>query len=222
MNILHKLAVPVDIGWTRRHQKLIADWNYSPFTPDIAKLQKYKKQLLFVTDEWMDDRRSSFVLDGLSDCEGVAFTQDHYLFLTKATDGTPIAIPDPDGFKIKGEVHSMEGEAFIKLDKLKLNRVQFIRKRVDLIFPYRDQGTIDNGTFSDDGFLLPDLLAGKKSWIGPEKVCLLEAWMYIGHPDYWMDQIHEQPYMFNQVPTFEPKKDKQWLSEYYKFQNEDR
>src|SRR5258705_6406781 len=114
MNILQKLATPVDIGWTRRHQALISDWNYSPFTPDIAKLQKYKKQLLFVTDEWMDDRRQSFVLDGLSNNEGVAFTADHYLFLVKETDGTPVAIPSNDGFKIKGEVHSMDGEAFLK------------------------------------------------------------------------------------------------------------
>lgn len=222
MNILQRLATPVDTGWAKHCRQQMDGWTPSLFTPDIAKLEKYKKQLLFVTDEWMDDRRQSFVLDGVSNNEGVAFSIERHLFLTKATDGTPVAMPDENGFRIKGEVHSLDGKAFLKLDKLKQNRIQFIRKRVFLIYPYRNQGTIDNGTFTDDGFLLPDILAGKKSWLGPERVGHMSAWMYVGNPDYWLEQIHQQPYMFNRVPTFIPKKDKQWLSEYYKFQNEDR
>ena len=123
-----------------------------------------------------------------------------------------------------GEVFIILPELFIKLDKLKLNGLQSLRDRVQILFPYHEHGFVKNspdGYFTEDGLLLPEALQGRKHWIGPEKVYILECHMYYGHPSYWKDMVYQQPFLFERVKTFQPKKDKAWLEEYYRYQNPD-
>ena len=218
-----------------------SSWS-NPFTPDIARLEKYQRQLLFVTDEWMSDRNQSMVLRDEPDMakyECAAFTMHKYRFLTYKgilePEPTPVVLQGWDGCKIKGEIVSIRPRLFLKLDKLKLNGVKFERRRVHLIRPYRDGPIVFENTLEDkasatylpNGIVVRDgkfpqghPLSGKKVWYGPEKIAIIRAWMYIGKSTYWDWIVKNNPASFNEVERFAPKNDKRWLSEYYKYQNE--
>lgn len=205
-----------------RHQAAILGFNNSPFTPDVSRLEKYRHQLLFLTDEWMRDRRQNMVVEEDSSHECVAFTKDKFKFLVKSTDGTPVAIPDPEGHRIKGELISIPQSKlslWLKLDKLKLNGLQFIRTRTTVINPYRLE--LKGVDVDESGNPLPRALQGKgvRVFRGAEQLAEIDCWMYIGAEEYWLDMIYEQPWLFNQVPVFKPKKEKAWLEPYYKYQN---
>lgn len=211
----------------------------SLFTDDMPILEQYQKCLLFVADEWMRDRRQSFVLDD-EGCKrhGVAFTFANFQYRTfegmnYAPEHTNVALKSNDGFKIMGEVVSVEPGAFYRLDKLKKNRFQFRRQRVILAMPYRDGPIVFENTVDERRPLIGynhgidwitgkfphnHPLAGKKCWIGPEKIAYIRAWMYIGIPEYWK-RFSNMPFAFKSIPTFKPKKNKWWLTEYYKYQN---
>ncbi len=212
----------VDLGITQAHRDVFKEPNGYPFTPDLYRLCKYQLQLLFVYDEWLSDRRQNFVLDDCGVRIATVFSQEKYNFLIKSTDQSSVAIPDSQGSLIKGELFAVYPESFVKLDKLRLNGLRSIRDRVQVIYPYHEEAFIKNsldGYFTEDGYELPEALQGVKHYIGPEKVWLLDCFMYSGHPTYWTDMIHQQPFLFDRVPRFEPKKEKTWLSEYYKYQN---
>jgi hypothetical protein len=213
----------------------------SEFTPDLAILEQYQTAVLFVADEWMRDRRRNFVLDdeGVKR-EGRAFTMPHFDYRVFQGQYEPDHVPVPirngyangHGFKIQGEVISMPPALFLKLDKLKLNGVQFRRERIRIIKPYRDQIVFENTTeersphptmnvgidWLSGKFPHNHPLAGKKLWVSPERLTFIWAWMYVAIPKYWR-QYTKSPFLFEKVPTFKPKKDKWWLTEYYRYQN---
>lgn len=212
----------IDLGITDADRAILQEPNGWPFTPDIYRLEKYQLQLLFVYDEWLSDRRENFILEDSGEKIGVGFSKDRFDFLIKSTDNSSVAFPEPSGHRIKGEVHAILPETFIKLDKLKLNGLKSIRDRVTILYPYRDARWLKNspdGYFTQDGHILPEALQGLKYEEGPEKIFHLECHMYMGHPEFWMDMIYSNPFMFDRVPRFEPKKDKQWLDAYFKYQN---
>lgn len=204
-------------------RKLQAESGY-PFTPDLWRLEKKPRQLVFVYDEWMSDRHQSLVLrDEDTKKHGIGYTHEKFNFLVKTTnpERTSVAIHDRKGLRLMGEVWEIPHQLFIKLDKLKQNGLQSLRYRSLILFPWHESGTVINGDgyYTDDGYELPEALQGKKHWIGPEKIYVLECWMYYGHPMYWHDMIHTNPAFFNRVETFSPKKTKKWISEYYRYQN---
>lgn len=218
------LAEEVDIGIKPHHIAQTIGW-HNRWTPDISRLEKYKTQRLFICDEYMSDRRQHFVIeddvvqqDGRP-CRVVAFTEGRFNFLLK--NGTALPFPTEDGKQIKGELMNVTSGAFKKLDKLKQNGVQFYRKRVPIVDPYRPYGVVNNGSFTEDGIELPPALEGKKYWLGQEHLHTHSAWMYFPKPEYWDYQLKRAPQMFDRIPSFEPKKEKTWLSEYYKYQNPD-
>lgn len=219
-----------------RHQLALLEGMPSQFTPDIATLEKYEEQKLFVTDEWLSDRRQNFIIDEIGKREGTAFTKLPYLFRVftghLSPEWTPV-VEVGEGYKIKGELVSIRPSSFLLLDKLKQNGLQFVRSRISLLKPYRDGPIVFENTTEERGphqtltggidwltGKFPDghPLAGKKCWIGPEKLTIVHAWMYLGKPAFW-NRYRKNPYLFQRVPTFKPKKDKEWLSEYYKYQN---
>lgn len=226
-----------------RHQLALLEGMPSQYTPDIATLEKYEDQKLFVTDEWMSDRRQNFVIDEIGQREGAAFSRKPYLFRVfngfLSPEWTPLIQEDEhnQGYIVKGEIVSIRPSSFLMLDKLKQNGVKFIRERIELLKPYRDGPIVFENTIQHDDPLFRGgnyasrginwltgkfphghPLAGKKCWIGPEKLMVVTAWMYLGRPAWW-NRYNKTPYLFQRVPTFKPKKDKEWLSEYYKYQN---
>lgn len=219
------LAAEIDIGLKPHHIAQTIGW-YNRWTPDIDRLEKYRSQLLFVCDEFMSARRQHFVIEGdIFQYEGrpvkvIGFTESKYNFLIK--NGVALPFPSEDGKVIQGEVFAVSPEAFKKLDKLKQNGVQFYRKRVPIVDPYRPYGVINNHGFDELGFELPPALEGKKYWLGEEHLHRHPGvWMYLPKMSYWEYQWRRAPQLFDAVPSFTPKKDKTWLSEYYKYQNQD-
>lgn len=220
-----------------RHQLALLEGTSNHYTPDIAKLEEYETQRLFVFDEWMSDRRQNFVIDEMGVRRGAGFTKQKFQFRVfngfLSPDWTPVANKDPEGYVIKGEIVEILPSSFLLLDKLKQNGVKFIRERVKILKPSRDVIVFENTTeergvhhsMGVNGVdwitgKFPDghPLAGKKCWISPEKITPVFAWMYLGKHSYW-NMYRNAPYLFQRVPTFKPKKDKEWLSEYYKYQN---
>src|SRR6267154_4825999 len=134
--------------WKKTPKKVIR-FTPSLFTPDMPLLEQYQSRLLFVADEWMRDRRQNFVLDDLDVVRhGAAFTFGRFNYRTfegmnydrqHVNVALKVYHPD-DGFRIMGEVVELRNphQAFLKLDKLRLNTVQLLRQRVILAMPYRD------------------------------------------------------------------------------------
>lgn len=213
----------------------------SLFTPDYPILDRYPECLLFVADEWMKDRRQNFVLDNEGAIRhGKAFTFKQFSYRTfdgssaYAPEHINVALPNPDGLKIMGEVVSISPRTFLKLDKLRMNRVQFLRQRVLLAMPYYDGPIVFENTIDERRPIHNDYgvgidwihgrfpkghpLAGKKCWMGPEKIAYIRAWMYVGIREYWQ-RFKDQPFLFSAIPRFKPKKNRWWLPEYFKYQN---
>lgn len=182
--------------------------NQSPFTTDIMWLQMQATHRLFICDNIMADRKQNFLLDDCAARLNVAcFTKECYNYRI-FKDGTPVPIEDSKGHRIMGEMVAATPDAFLKLDKLRQNGVQFIRKHVSVLLPNCPQ----------DNRMLPQFL-------GKGRVDTWKCWMYVGIPDYWENTAckWEAPWqVFSSVPVFTPKERHQsWLTPYYKYQNED-
>lgn len=202
----------------QKFREIVGKYSGYPFTPDVWFLTRGPGRLLFVYDEWLSDRRQSFILKDIGEKLTSGFTRGYYEFVIHTPSGTSVAFPSPHGRRIKGEIWIILSEAFISLDRLKQNGVHSIRERVDILDPFRPSGYINNGMYSEDGLELPEALQGRKHWVGEERVWLHECYMYTAHPRLEA-LVYQQPYNFERVPYFPPKKDKKWLSEYYYFQD---
>lgn len=196
------------------------------YTPDAAELEKYQFQLLFVCDQLQ--RGMSLYKDiemGAYLCN--AFTTKSFQFFKSRTGGWEYPIPletdlaqpvvkyMPPPAQIKGELHLIEPWQFRKLDIDRKNGVQFSRKRIRILVPYRELHHILD---TKNGELIPRLLEGWETQKieSPEKVYIIRAWMYVGELDFWSD-IVDAGYHFEAVTNFEPRKEKWLKKRYYKF-----
>lgn len=229
----------VDIGLKPYHIAMTMKWS-NTFTPDIAKLEQLQRKYLFVCDDWMSDRKNSQILTELDDYRLEAkhvFTQQPYRFYNFTGYGMdcPVFLPGlNDPHKIKGELVSFHPRGTLLLDRLRMNGIQFHRRPIHVIIPYREEIVFENTledkasvTFMPNGVVIqhgkfPDghPLAGLKRWVSEEhwKIGLVDA--YIGHWKYWALPYRTNICAFNEVPRFQPKQEKRWLkSDYYKYQN---
>lgn len=217
--------------WKRNPLKF--DLSALRFTPDIATLELSQYQLLFVCDDLMRAGRNYKLISDSSATVARGFTRLGYNFyrraiynpITKEIDETAVVMAakqwnnryDFSCLRIKGEVHSVETDAFIKLDTHYQNGVQFRRKRVQILYPTRQHGQVVNK--STDGKPLPYTLQGRKHFLLPERVDPIWAWMYIGISAYWNDLL-DGGFAFEPVRILEPKEDRDWLIKYYSWQNQ--
>lgn len=216
-----------DYGLTPEYIEKARSFIPSQFSPDIAKLDTMEFHRIFVCDELMSTRKQFKYVKTEVIYNVVAFTADRYDYILDP-DGVALPIPDPNGHMIKGELWIVRPSAIYNyLDKLRLNRVHYIRKRVDVIDPYRQSKLdktryVNNGYFDENGIPLPKSLEGRKGTeytLGPEETWPQTAWMYLYNPDYWSYAIRRRPAVFTRVPVFTPKKEKAWLSDYYYYQS---
>ncbi len=184
-------------------------------TPDIGKLEQYEFQLLFSPDETQRGYpQYPLIEDSAFVCHG--FTQKPYSFwqqrdrqVIPMEAGPEHAIKYfPPPLKVKGEVHAIRPYQFIDLDNFKGNTVQYVRKRVKLIVPYREVVSEEYGEKD-----LPLALQGKKGALSPEKVVLVRAWMYVGNPEYWDSVLNT--HTFKAVQTHKSRV--AWRQEYYSY-----
>jgi hypothetical protein len=189
------------------------------FTPDIAILEQSQFQLVFVCDDLMHAGKNYSLLEDCSANVARAFTMRPYNFYRKNTDGTPVVM-NPTGlmetgcYKIKGEIHAILSSEMPRLDRHYQNGVQFKRYRTKLLYPTRATGTIRNEGEMGRAYSI----IGPKRFLLPERVDILEAWMYIGLRSYW-DALLDGGFAFERVRLVEPERIRNWLPKYYHWQN---
>lgn len=196
------------------------DWlNQSvQYTPDNAKLEEYEFQLLFSPDETQRGYpQHSLIEDSVFMTH--AFTHRLYNYwqqrdgqLIPLEASAPAAVKYfPPSLRIKGEVHAIRPYQFRELDTWKQNTIQYTRKRVKLIVPYRQ--VIVKDYYDTDGRELPLCLQGKKGVLSPVQLHVVKAWMYVGNDDYWDPLLNA--YNFTKVQHHESRQP--WLKEYYSY-----
>jgi len=194
------------------------------FTPDIAELELHQFVLLFVCDDVMRAGKNYELIADQSAKVTKGFTLKAFNFYRKRTDGTAIPIrinKQPDrfsftAFKIKGEVHAVKPQAFLKLDVHYQNGVVFRRVRTKIIYPHTPHGMLVNK--DTQGRPLPKALQGAKHFLLPERVEPITAWMYVGVSSYW-NPLLDGGFEFEPVTIRYPEKDRSWLIKYYHYQN---
>ena len=219
LNILRKI-----IPW-KPSKKWLAEAE-RPKTPDVVQLSLSEYQNVFVVDDMKLDFPKYSAIAEHSAFLARAFTQKPFSYFVKNVGNEKIYIPlaAVDGkikrehCKISGELHTVKSTRIMDyLDIAKDNGVQFIRQRTKLIVPYRELHVTENK--DADGRPLPPELLGKRGLISPEKVHIVEAWMYVGNPEYWDDMIDRL--YFDGGNLFEPVwrstafRNKRWLDRYY-------
>ena len=170
------------------------------FTPDLWKLEQHEWQLLFVTDNLMQRHAKHeliqpFLYEGRPLSSG--FTAECFWGFWKKKLGKesfPVPLVNPNMRntwynkigRIKGELVAIRPYMFIDLDKYYQNRLEFNRFRTNIIVPFRKRITRNNITIVSDEFTQT-----------------IRAWMYVGIPEFWDDQL-DGGAMFSPVATFEP------------------
>lgn len=207
------------------------------YTPDIATLESYKYQIVFVVDEFKRGFPAhELISSGRCVSLGRAYTRDPFLCWKKpdgansfpipiiATDETVSVVPwFPRPSKIKGELYAISSSTMRKLDTHRKNGVQFTRQRVRLTYPYRQLKRNEYIFPPSWEFISKTELAMHMAEF-PEQT-LTEflyhhpsAWMYIGRTTYWEHQFGETAYdcKLGKIKIFEPRKEG-FIGQYYDF-----
>lgn len=156
----------------------------TPFSPDLAKLEEYFFQNVFIYGEMMRGcQKFSQLLEGncVKMCNGFTH-EDKYVMWMKdlGTESKVFALPImPDQqmgrgslfgipAKLLGHVYAMRADQIKKLDEYLMNGVEFKRERIKIEVPY----------VRKHGRTLGDL-----------EVKIIPAWAYIGNTSYWVEQM---------------------------------
>lgn len=190
-------------------------------TPDVPRLEAYKWQLLFVYDELQRGHHKHDLAEG-SVHLGTVYTRDKFSVWKKNLGRATYPIPLQKQFKtvpyapIKGELRAFRPNQYFFLDKHKQNGVQYTRKRVTVLLPYRkllwlkerDAAQFTFGKAVQNSVLTTDPYIRE-----------IRAWMYVGIPEFWMELI-DGGYAFSPVTTYTPNTihiDKYTIERYYYF-----
>lgn len=189
------------------------------YTPDVATLELHAWQLFFACDETQPGHHKASIL-GEYQYKMPGFTQQSFNYWDSQIPFNPPVPMEASGFrnampnypniaKIKGQILLVRPQALIDLDNYREQGVQFERRKVRIIVPYRALKRI---------FDHPDLPTADIEWeangIGLtfERVCTIRAWMYIGIPKYWDKMI--SAFDWTSVPIYNAK-NRNWCKEYY-------
>lgn len=202
-------------------------------TPDIWKLEQSMFQLIFIPDDMMEGKPNhGLISDVIRNGEAVhpaCYTFDRYTFWKKEVhsideEGKPqiefTAIPmkkeyeptnwlrvRPTPAKIKGQLYAILSPRIIRLDILRQNGVQFRRERQKISLPFQ------HVIFNDD----PNAPVYEKlPVISPYYLKTVEAWMYVGVPEYW-DNLIGDMFTVRECDKFQLNQPQFWVDEYYKF-----
>lgn len=182
-------------------------------TPDIAHLEQYHWQLLFVYDSMMLRHPKNELLGGEAIKLANAYSVDNFSLWRKklGLESYPIPVTKQFSFapfcRIKGELWAVRPYRYIEIDKLKNNGVHFRRERVRVIIPYRAVTVVSS---------YPETL-DKETVLSDERVHIIKAWMHVGNYGYWSELI-DAGYTTTPVQHFIPKvQSNVALMQYYYF-----
>lgn len=198
------------------------------FTPDICKLEEYQYQRLFVYDEMMEKGYNHAILGDHGEfpqarkLAHAVYTDDLYVLWKKKLGSLsyPVAMrtasptrqrlddnlqPTGSRKRIKGQLFAVRPSRFVNLDIWKENGVQFRRRRVDVLVPYRSvQWNKQEGN-------MHSLFSVMK----------VKAWMYIGLKDYW-DEFMDDGYLMGICQSYKTKNEVDGpvsIGDYYYYSN---
>ena len=193
-------------------------------TPDNGILEESEFQLLFSPDRTQRGcSQYKLIEDSAYYC--MAYTLPRFNYWLQR-DGLPIPMLAtsterlkyfPPPLKVKGEIHAVKSSVFANLDKVKDNLVSFRRQRVKLLVPHHSIYKLPS--HYPNGKPIP-LMTGQFH-IGGERLKVIEAWIYIGVPDYWdelMDAGYNSAQLFSTVSHYKDRRP--WLGEYYALKRE--
>lgn len=175
-------------------------------TPDIAYLEQYERVLLFCYGREMKGHAEHEVLGENKTYHGTIFTESDYIVWRKrlGKESYPIAIrTEETGFgnirpaRLKGELYAVSPNTIVSLDNSRENGKMFRRKRISLIYPYRERTwAVAYGETHPDRLKWIPQLSGTR-------LQTLEAWAYVGRKTYW-DDVIDNGYSFTTVNQYNP------------------
>lgn len=196
------------------------------YTPDAAALFEFKRVWLFVCDGHQSKHEhfpkmlkfGSTLVPEYTTYPTVFTMQGFEMFYdTPSGQVVPLHAIEKTSFpsaKIKGQLHLVRPELIHSLDIRYQNTIQYRRRRIKLIIPYREK--LRGPWKTVNGKPLPRALQGWRAKEGPEKIHILEAYMYIGRHKYWQSRL-DGGYSTLQCPILFPNVEKNWLPRYYEF-----
>lgn len=188
------------------------------YTPDINALEHQQRHKIFVADDMMtggqyhDYITEQNLFGRHPACHG--YTEDDFTFWNRnlKKESYPIALEGVKDYKlgtfnntparIWGQVYSIRGSQFKKLDFLRENGYAFLRQRRVILIPHQK------------AFLkpVPD--------VSYEMKHRMECWMYVGIRSYW-EPLLDGGFDFSPVKqiTYQGIRERPWLERYYVYQN---
>lgn len=194
------------------------------FTPDIADLERSEFQRVFIYNEMKYAHRShSFLPETLVERDAICYTDNYFTLHKKqlgkasqaiATDSDlwphPLG-PTADRARVQGELYVVCSSHISVLDTYHQNTVEFERRRVRILRPWRHIVKAKDG-FPLNGQILESFKA--RGIVHSMSGCAsMDAWMYIGRQEYWSGFLAR---LFTPVHMY-TSPNEQWLKEYYAF-----
>lgn len=206
-------------------EEVYAELSRTKFTPDLALLEEYEWQAVFVTDELKKKFLKHELLGEDKRYLFPAFTQKNYHYWESASPlegAIPFEVSQlrnpivgwPPIAKIKGEVYLIRPQRFLDIDTYKQNTVQYVRDRIRLVVPFRRIQWVKDryGPEVAEFFRNPDQFHNNKTFTTDEHTYIVRAWFYSGRPEYWDPII--TAYDYGHVETFHSK-NRRWADTYY-------
>lgn len=204
------------------------EWKSTPrmdttHTPDMPQLEEYEWQHVFIADEMKTGGTFHHLVEANYRLMfGTAYTQNRYQTWVKNIGDQSYPLPIegrplkpvfgeadslyPQSARLRGELWTLRPYQLRLLDMHKGNGVKFARRRVHLIYPYRE--------------VLRSKTSGKVFKTG-EQVYILRAWMYEAIADYWLPYIQDADHGQHHYPACHfhsfPLETKRWRQAYYDF-----
>jgi hypothetical protein len=208
--------------------------NMLEYTPDLAYLQQFERQFLFVPDNMMTGHIDHDRLYHEELIYPTAFTRDAFSMVYKplGIESYPIALEvsakaedkkgwaDPNRLtvrdkqaRIRGQVWSIFPDLFKVLDKVRENGVVFDRKRVVVDIPLRrtqEGSTVYRVSNTDTQWWMKRDGETKEYWTIPSGGASLhiytkKMWMYVGREDYWKDMTCDRGFELPSVRIMRPR-----------------
>lgn len=181
-----------------------AEVNEPQFTPDVAKLESYYFQNVFICNQFMRGcSKFRDTLEGNCVKQFSGFTHDkNFVMWMKDLGRESVVFPMQMGpeqmfgkpgetlfgpmAKLLGNVYTMRADQIFKLDELHENGIQFVRSRIKIDIPF----VVRNGRA-----------------LGDLSIQSIPAWAYIGNVSYWSEVINPTSKVYRPVSLYKAKAD---------------
>ena len=222
--ITHKKTIPQLAQEALIRDMIMSAAERNKFTPDIADLERSEFQRVFIYNEMKYAHRSHcFLPETLAERDATCYTDNYFVMHNKRLGKASQAVatdsdlwPHPGGAtadraRIQGELYVVCSSHISVLDTYHQNTVEFERRRVRILRPYRDMIRAKDG-FPLNGQILESFKA--RGIVHSMRGCAtMDAWMYLGRQEYWGGLLSS---LFFPVRMF-TSPNEQWLREYYAF-----